>query len=86
MTEYKTITMPKTMPLVERISGVSEEIMAWLNSLDEPFNISLDVMHLVKCELNDKYSYHYILDRAAKGPDKKKMRQNSGRKTSQGAE
>lgn len=60
------------MPLVERISGVSKEITAWIRSLEEPFNISSDVMHLVKCERNDKYSYHYILDRAVKGPDEKK--------------
>ncbi len=59
------------MPLIDRISGVSKEICKWLESLEEPFNIDRDVMQLAKYEQNDKYSYHYILDRAAKGPDKK---------------
>jgi hypothetical protein len=29
------------------------------------------VMQLAKCERNDKYSYHYVIDRAVKGPEKK---------------
>jgi hypothetical protein len=71
MTEHKIITLPKTMSLTERISGVSEEIKKWLESLEEPFNVNTDVMHLAKYERNDKYNYHYILDRAVKDPDKK---------------
>lgn len=71
MTEHKIITLPKTMSLTERISGVSDEISKWLDSLEEPFNVNTDVMHLAKYERNDKYNYHYILDRAVKGPEKK---------------
>ncbi len=71
MAEHKIITFPKTMSLTERIIGVSEEISKWLDSLEEPFNINTDVMHLAKYERNDKYNYHYILDRAVKDPDKK---------------
>jgi hypothetical protein len=77
MTEYKIITLPKTMSLSERISGVSEEISKWLESLEEPFNVNTDVMHLAKYERNDKYNYHYILDRAVKDPDKKTVSRKS---------
>ena len=79
MTEYKIITLPKTMSLTERISGVSEEISKWLESLEEPFNVNTDVMHLAKYERNDKYNYHYILDRAVKDPDKKSESRKAAR-------
>jgi len=71
MAEHKKITLPKTMPLPERISGVSKEISKWLESLTVPYNIDTDVMQLAKCERNDKYSYHYVIDRAVKGHEKK---------------
>ena len=77
MSEQKTIILPKTMPLVERISGVSKEISEWIKSFEEPFNVSTDVIQLVKYERNDKYSYHYIVDRAVKGPDKEILRHKS---------
>jgi len=80
MTEHKIITFPKTMTLTERISGVSKEISRWLDSLEEPFNVNTDVMHLAKYERNDKYNYHYILDRAVKDPEKKTdLRKSAGR-------
>ena len=71
MAEYKKITLPKTMPLPERISGVSKEISKWLKSLKVPYNIDTDVMQLTKYERNDKYSYYYVIDRAVKDPEKK---------------
>jgi len=71
MSEHKTIILPKTMPLVERISGVSKEISEWIKSFEEPFNVSTDVIQLAKYERNDKYSYHYIVERAVKSPDNK---------------
>ena len=74
MSEYKTIILPKTMPLVERISGVSKEISEWIKSFEEPFNVSTDVIQLAKYERNDKYSYHYIVDRAVKNPDREILR------------
>ena len=76
MSEHKTIILPKTMPLVERISGVSKEISEWIKSFEEPFNVSADVIQLAKYERNDKYSYHYIIDRAVKSPDKEILRHN----------
>jgi hypothetical protein len=78
MSERITITLPKKMPLSERISGVSKEISKWLKSLEEPFNIRTDVMHLAGCERNDKYSYHYVLDRAAKGPVRESDQEGAG--------
>ena len=78
MAEHKKITLPKTMPLPERISGVSKEISEWLNSLKVPYNIDTDVMQLAKYEQNDKYMYHYIIDRSVKGPDKKSTSNKTG--------
>jgi hypothetical protein len=71
MSESKKITFPRNMSLIDRITGVSEEIGKWLDSLEEPFDVDRDTMHLVKCERNDHYSYHYILDRAVKEPTKR---------------
>ena len=66
MAEQRTITLPKTMPLVERISSVSKEISGWLESLEEPFNVEVDMMRLIKYERNSHYSYHYVIDRAVR--------------------
>jgi len=66
MAEQRTITLPKTMPLVERISSVSKEISGWLDSLEEPFNVEVDMMRLIKYERNGHYSYHYVIDRAVR--------------------
>ncbi|GEM_PF-1039802 len=71
MSEHKTITLPKTMSLSDRISGVSREISEWLESLEEPFNIDTDVMQLTKYDQKDDYTYQYTLDRAVKDPNKK---------------
>lgn len=79
MSEHRTISLPKTMPLIERISGVSKEISKWLESLDEPFNISRDTIQLVKYERNDKYCYHYIIDRAVKDPEKRTHSRKAGK-------
>ena len=72
MSETRTIRLPKTMPLVDRIAMVSRQISEWLDSLEEPFNIDADTMHLAKMEGNGKYVYHYIIERSAKGPEKKR--------------
>ena len=78
MCEQTTIECPKTMPLVERISGVSKEISKWLDSLEEPFNVDKDVIQLRKYEQNDKYSYHYTIDRDVKEPGKRSSAQKAG--------
>jgi len=70
MPEQTTIEVAKNVPLIERISGVSKEISRWLDSLEEPFNVDTDVIQLKKFERNDNYTYHYIIDREARGISK----------------
>ena len=73
MLEFTTITLPKTMPLTERISEVSRQISEWLESLEIPFNDEKDVLRLTRYERNDeKHSYHYSVDRGASVSDANK--------------
>jgi len=72
MIESTTITLPKTMPVTERIPGVSRQISKWLESLEKPFDIERDSLHLSKYELNVKnFKYYYVLDRDIKIPRKR---------------
>ncbi len=60
MIESKTVSLPKTMPLVERILETGKQISVWLNSFEKPYNVETDRLRLTKCELNGKeYIYHY---------------------------
>ena len=60
MIEAKTITVPRTMSLKDRISLVSKQILTWLKSCDEPLYIEKNQLRLVKFEKNTRnYSYHY---------------------------
>ena len=77
MSEKKTITLPKTMSLIDRIEGVSKEISKWLASLDEPFNTERDVMQLARCDRNDHYRYVYVLERAVREPGKSSAREGT---------
>jgi hypothetical protein len=62
MPESTMITLPKTMPLVERISEVNRQLSDWLKSL-EGFVCGRDALRLTKYEREaEKYSYHYIID------------------------
>ena len=62
MPEATMITLPKTMPLVERISEVNRQLSEWFKSL-EGFVCGRDVLRLTKYERKaKKYSYHYIID------------------------
>ena len=62
MPESTMITLPKTMPLVERISEVNRLLSEWLKTL-EGFVCGRDVLRLTKYERKaEKYSYHYIID------------------------
>ena len=67
MPESTTIILPKAMPVAQRIPGVSKQISEWLESLEKPFNLDKDALHLARYEKNAKnYSYHYVLDRNIK--------------------
>lgn len=64
MSQAKTITVPKTMPLIERISEVNKLVADWLRSLDRPYNVERDELRLTGCEKNGKeYLYHYEVHR-----------------------
>jgi hypothetical protein len=64
MSQTKTITVPKTMPLVERISEVNQLVADWLKSLDRPYNVERDEVRLIGCEKNGRdYLYHYEIHR-----------------------
>ena len=50
------------MPLAERISKVSTQILEWLNSLDEPFNVERYKLQLTKLEQDSRgYVYQYTM-------------------------
>ena len=67
MPESTTITLPKTMPINKRLPGVSKQILEWLESLEKPFNLETDALHLAKYERNIRnYRYQYVLDRDIK--------------------
>ena len=64
MSQTKTITVPKTMPLIERISEVNNLVADWLKSLDRPYNVERDEVRLIGCEKNGRdYLYHYEIHR-----------------------
>jgi hypothetical protein len=69
MADYIIVTVPKTMTLVERISEVSKQVSARLESLEPPFNFKTDTLELTRYEQhNNKYRYHYIVDHEVKAP------------------
>lgn len=66
----KTITIQRTMPLIERISEVSKQISEWLETLEKPFNLEKDMLRLTKYERKGgKYLYHYTVRRAVSASD-----------------
>ena len=72
MPESINITLPKAMPMDERILGASRRISEWLESLEKPFNIEKDKLLLTRYEQSDEdYSYHYIINRSMKSPKEK---------------
>lgn len=67
MPESITVTLPKAMPMGERILGASKRISEWLESLEKPFNIEKDELLLTRYEQSDEdYIYHYIINRSMK--------------------
>jgi hypothetical protein len=62
--EFKslTITLPKSMPLGNKLAEVSRQISEWLESLEKPLNHR--TLRLKKIEESDKdYIYHYEIQR-----------------------
>ena len=64
MTESITITLPKKMPLAQRISEAASQIKKWLQVLEVAFNSERDKLHLRKSDLrNNEYRYRYAVVR-----------------------
>jgi hypothetical protein len=62
--EYTTITLPKSMPLDERISEVSRKIGEWLSTLDNHTKEEFDGLRLAKYERTKKeHTYRYSVIR-----------------------
>jgi hypothetical protein len=62
MLEHRTITLPKSMPLDERIAKVGKLISEWLNSLDDIAADETGRVFLTKYEIrNNEYSYRYSI-------------------------
>jgi hypothetical protein len=66
MPEKRIINLPKGMPLVERISIVGNMISEWINSLEKPFEVGRDIVHLSRYHTNGGYSYRYDIHRGGK--------------------
>ena len=71
MLAYKTISLPKRMPLTDRISEVSKQISEWLRYIYMPppgFRVLDDSLRLIKITKTDEeYRYHYSITMAAVG-------------------
>ncbi len=62
MPESITITLPRKMPLINRISEASRQIAEWLQTLNVPFKTEKYKLLLVKYELNAReFRYHYSI-------------------------
>jgi hypothetical protein len=62
MKESITIPLPRTMPLVTRISETSRRIKEWLQSLASGYNDENDKLQLKKWELDHKeFRYYYSI-------------------------
>ena len=71
MLSYKTIALPRRMPLTDRISAVSEQISEWLKSPDTSppgFWVIGESLRLIKItRTEDEYRYHYSITLGAVG-------------------
>jgi hypothetical protein len=67
MSESTIISIPKKLPLAERISNAKKKISKWTDSLDKPFDDKTDAVQLTKFERNDEeFLYQYNIVRGAK--------------------
>lgn len=65
MMETITITLPKKMPIANRIFETGSRLRDWLQDLHVFFNDERDKLQLTKWELkNTEYHYHYFIIRA----------------------
>jgi len=77
LSESIIISIPKKLPLAERISNAKKKISRWTDSLDKPFDDKTDAVQLKKFEKNEKeFVYQYIIVREVK--ISRKRCQNTG--------
>ncbi len=63
----KTITLPKRIPLPERTSKASQQILEWLHSLERPFDNQTEMLRLANYEQNNReYTYEYEIVKRTK--------------------
>jgi hypothetical protein len=73
MRESTVISLPKKMPLVERITEANRKISEWISTLEKPLNDEKDDIQLEKYKQDHKeYTCHYIIVRDVKNLRKKK--------------
>jgi len=67
MPESTTISIPKKLPLSERILNAKKKISTWTDSLDKPFDEKADAVQLKKIEKHEEeFRYEYIIVRGVK--------------------
>jgi effector-binding domain-containing protein len=60
--EHTIISLPKTMPLDQRITEVTKQLSEWLKSLDKLPKDSASKVFLTKFENGEEdYRYHYSI-------------------------
>jgi len=71
MLQSKTISLPSSMSVAERISEVKKQLQEWLASVQPPFRYSTDALRLKKHErVGREHIYEYeILYRNAASPE-----------------
>ena len=62
MMETITIRLPRKMPLSHQLSEVKRQLSAWLESIEEPFDVEKNRLKLAQFEINAKeYFYSYAV-------------------------
>lgn len=63
MIDFKTITLPATMPLNERISEAARQIREWIYSYENGFDLRRDQLRLASFEEENgvhRYRYEFL--------------------------
>jgi len=63
MDEKRTIILPKTMSINERLLAAKKEVKKWIESLEEPLKAGKDVVYLLEHHVNGYHKYSYAIHR-----------------------
>jgi hypothetical protein len=72
MIDRKTITLPVTMPLHQRISEAARQIRVWVQSYNSEFDPTRDQLRLVGCVKRNgmfRYTYEFLSKTRTSPPD-----------------